>query len=76
MKKIRIENIEANAVMEIVRELRSQKLIQGIDFDFKYNQSEWDPVSGHNIHSKHTIFTFYHDKWATWFILKYNNIIQ
>ena len=47
-------------IMEVVRELRSQKIAQGIDFDFAYRPSE-------NL----TVFTFYTEKYATLFALKY-----
>ena len=44
--------------MDIVKDLRDQRLIQGTDFDFAYFQSQYDPISGHFIEGKHTVFTF------------------
>lgn len=57
--------------MEIVKELRSQGLVQGKDFDFAYHQAKWDDMIGEI--PKKVIFSFYENKWATWFILKYVN---
>ena len=60
---------DAGKTMDIVRDLRAQGLVQGTDFDFAFHQSKWDEMIGEI--PKHTIFTFYKDKNATWFILKY-----
>ncbi len=61
-------------VMDIVRELRQQGLIQGKDFDFAYKPAEWgDSVSMIPIEGKYTVFTFYTEKYATLFALKYGN---
>jgi hypothetical protein len=58
-------------IMEIVRELRSQGLTQTKDFDFAFNQSRWDEMIGEI--PKQTIFTFYTEKYATLFALKYSS---
>jgi hypothetical protein len=71
LKEIKIPNIDATRVMEIVRDLRSQGLVQGKDFDFAYNQSTYDPISMHNIEGKSGKFKFYDDKYATLFALRY-----
>ncbi len=61
-------------VMDIVRELRQQGLIQGKDFDFAYKPAEWgDSISMIPIEGKYTVFTFYTEKYATLFALKYGN---
>lgn len=59
-------------IMEIVRELRAQGLVQGHDFDFafsqaKYNNDGWEAVS-----PRQTVFTFRSEKYATLFTLKYS----
>jgi hypothetical protein len=62
----------ANIVMERVRELRTAKLVQGIDFDFAYHQASWDvndPNTG--VTPKNAVFTFYTDKYATFYALKW-----
>jgi hypothetical protein len=56
--------------MRIVRELRQQGLVQGKDFDFAFNQSRWDDMIGEI--PKQTIFTFYTERYATLFALKYS----
>lgn len=58
-------------VMKIVRELRSTGLSQGYDFDFaffkaKYSEGGWDCLE-----HQHAVFSFYKEKYATLFTLKY-----
>ena len=53
----------------MVRELRAQGLTQGTDFDFAYNQSKWDDMIGEI--PKSAIFSFYTEKYATLFAIKY-----
>ena len=69
MIEVKIPNKKPDAVMTIVRELREKGLVQGIDFDFAFYQSKWDEMIGHN--PTYTTFTFYEDKTALLFILKY-----
>jgi len=57
------------AVIEIVKELRASGLVQGVHFDFAYNQSRWDPMIGDV--KGFTNFTFYEEKYSTLFALKY-----
>lgn len=66
-----IEHKDPNQIMEIVQELRSQGYTQGKDFDFAYQQSQWDAMTGEI--PKHTIFTFYTEKYATLFAIKYSS---
>jgi len=60
---------DANIVMERVRELRAASLVQGVDFDFAFHQSKWDSMIGEI--PKSAIFTFYTDKYATFYALKW-----
>lgn len=69
MKTITLRNTDAGRTMEIVRELRTMGLVQGTDFDFAFHQSRWDEMIGEI--PRATIFTFYTEKWASWFALKY-----
>jgi hypothetical protein len=69
MKTVAIHNTDPTQTMEVVRELRQQGYVQGVDFDFAYNQSRWDEMIGEI--PKHTDFVFYNDQLATWFQLKY-----
>jgi hypothetical protein len=69
MKTVSVHAIDPNQVMDIVRELRQQGMVQGQDFDFAYHQRKWDEIVGEI--PKHTDFVFYNDQLATWFQLKY-----
>lgn len=63
-------------VIEIVKDLRTQGLIQGQDFDFAYKPPVCDNFSGQSLYEKHTIFSFYTEELASWFTLKYTNEIS
>ena len=69
MTNITLHDRSPNEVLEMVKELREQGLIQGTDFDFAYNQSRWDEMIGEV--PKSAIFSFYTEKYATMFALKY-----
>jgi hypothetical protein len=71
MIEVRIENMDPNKILDIVKSLRTSGLVQGIDFDFSYRQSKWDNFGYDAVVKQHTLFTFYVDKHATMFILKY-----
>lgn len=64
-----IRNRSAGEIMEIVSKLRADGWVQGRDFDFAYRQSHWDPMTG-NVEGT-TKFTFYTEKYASIFALKY-----
>ena len=61
----------ANEVMDLVRELRNTGWVQGKDFDFKYVPSKYINDGFTEIVPKHTEFTFYNEKLATWFALRW-----
>jgi hypothetical protein len=69
MTKIVIHRLEPNEIFEIIRELKQMGWVQGKDFDFAFNQSRWDDMIGEI--PKQTIFTFYTEKYASLFALKY-----
>ena len=58
-------------ILDIVKELRASGLRQGVHFDFTYNQSRWDGMIGDV--ATYTVFTFYEEKYATLFALKYSS---
>lgn len=60
----------ANEIMDIVRDLRADGLAQGIDFDFKFHQTFWSWDS--NVVPAHAAFTFYHEKYGTFFSLRHS----
>lgn len=66
---ITVHNRSPSDVLDMVRELRAQGLTQGTDFDFAYNQSKWDDMIGEI--PKSAIFSFYTEKYATLFAIKY-----
>jgi hypothetical protein len=66
---ITIENRSVSDVLDIVKELKTSGLVQGVHFDFAYNQSRWDPMIGDV--KGFTNFTFYEEKYSTLFALKY-----
>ena len=56
--------------MEIVRELRSQGLVQGKDFEFSYHQAKIDN-DFNCVENRHAKFRFKDGKYATLFALRY-----
>ena len=60
---------DASSVIEKVRELRASGLVQGVHFDFAYNRATWTTDEG--VTPRHTVFTFYVDKYATFYALKW-----
>lgn len=72
MLKVVIYEKGPTEIMEIVKVLREQGLVQGKDFDFAYNKPMFDNFSYEAVHRRHTVFTFYNEKQATLFALKYS----
>jgi hypothetical protein len=72
MIKVIIKNRNANDILEIVRELREQGLVQGTDFDFAYNKAQYDNFSYEPAVEQHTVFSFHTEKYATLFALRYS----
>ena len=70
MIKVTIKDRDPNEIMEIVRQMREDGVAQSKDFDFAYYQGHWDEMIG--AVPKHTVFTFYNEKIATLFALKYS----
>ena len=67
---VKLKDVDPNQVMDIVRELRQQGLVQSKDFDFAYYQSRWDEMIGEIPTS--AVFSFYTEKYATMFAIKYS----
>ena len=66
---VTIDRKNPNDVLDIVKELRTSGLVQGVHFDFAFYQSRWDPMIGDV--KGFTNFTFYEEKYSTLFALKY-----
>lgn len=71
VETVTLYHVKPPEVMDIVRELRSAKLTQGIDFDFRYSHASFDNTSYEAVEPSKAEFYFYQAKWATWFTLKY-----
>ena len=61
-----------NEIIDIVRSMRDTGMIQGIDFDFKFNQTKREPYGGYVVSAEHTVFVFYEEKYATWFLMRWS----
>jgi hypothetical protein len=72
MIKVKVYNRNPSEVMEIVRDLRANGLVQGKDFDFAYHQNEYSDGGWELIEPEHTVFMFHTEKYATLFAIKYS----
>lgn len=71
MKQVILSRGTPGEIIEIVREMRATGMVQGKDFDFKYCPIQYNNDGWEVIAEKHTVFTFYDEKYATWFALKW-----
>jgi len=71
MTVIKLLDKDPGAVIDIVKELRASGLVLGVHFDFAFYQTRWDPLIGDV--KGFTNFTFYEEKLATLFALKYGS---
>lgn len=72
MTNVIIEELNVTKVLEIITELRKMGWVQGVDFDFAYHKELWDEFSSEPIIERHTIFTFYNDSNASYFMLRWS----
>lgn len=71
MDNVFVPNIDAAQSMELVRELRAKGLVQGRDFTFAYQKSDYDYFTQEFKQLRGCNFTFTDPKWATFFRMKY-----
>lgn len=74
MIEIVVHHRTPNDIIDIVRSMRDNGMVQGKDFDFSYNQAKWNTYDLYKDETKspeHTIFIFYEEKYATWFQLRW-----
>ena len=71
MIQVKVEGWMPGEMMDVVRELRSKKYIQGVDFDFSYHRPKYSDTTYELVYNRHTVFTFYNEILATWFSLTY-----
>ena len=62
-------HIDVGITLDIVTELKQKGWVLGKDFDFEYHQSKWDEMIGEI--PKQTVFTFYNDSNASYFMLRW-----
>jgi DNA-binding MltR family transcriptional regulator len=65
--------IDATRGIEISHELEAKGYTRGIEYDFAYHLTQWDPVTSHKTDEKHVLFTFHDacESLASWFSLRY-----
>jgi len=72
MKKVTVSHDKPDLIMTTVREMRKAGLVQGEDFDFAFYNAQYDDTGFNLVNPRHTVFTFYKDKWATWYSIKWS----
>lgn len=70
-ESIFIEGLTASESMDIVRELRAIGLIQGKDFEFRYQPREEDGFTYNELAQRGCEFYFKEGKWRSYMALKY-----
>jgi hypothetical protein len=73
--EVTIKHLIPPEIMSIVHQLRDMGCEQGIDFDFAYTPEKFETFGTDNYH-RFTTFTFYNEKYATWFNLKYSDYLK
>jgi hypothetical protein len=69
-----VELPNAESALVIVRELRAGGLVQGTDFDFKYQRTQYSDDEWEVIRPSGAEFLFREHKWATFFRIKYGAV--
>ena len=69
MIEVKLIDKMPNEIIDIVRELKQNGHILGVDFDFEYRPPKFDDFSGDAVYNRCVIFTFYKEEIATWFNL-------
>jgi hypothetical protein len=65
-------SMRAERTLELVKMLRAEGYVQGVDFDFAHEIPRWDYFSHEPAEKPYTQFTFYNDHVAFIFQLKYS----
>jgi hypothetical protein len=66
-----LPEVNADRMLAIVRELKTQGLAVDRDFSFRYVPAHYDNDGWSQVTPKQCVFTFREDKQATMFMLKY-----
>lgn len=64
--------MKTDRTLELVRALRHEGYVQGVDFDFAHQIPRWNYFSDGPVEKPYTLFTFYNDHAAFIFQLKYS----
>ena len=70
-KEVVLKHRSPTEIIDIVYEMRELGMVQGKDFDFRYNQATYMDWSGDAVDPEHTVFIFYNESLASWFTLKW-----
>jgi hypothetical protein len=71
MKEVVISGMSASRSLEIKTAMNDAGHKQGIDYDFKYEKQEYDPITYHLKRDRQVTFMFYDERLASWFTQKY-----
>jgi hypothetical protein len=72
MVEVVLSNTSADKMLSIVKELKEQGLVLDKDFSFKYEPAQYNNDGWSQVTSRRSVFTFYNEKYATLFALKYS----
>lgn len=71
MIEVKLLDLNATEVLNIVNELKQRGYQLNLDFDFAYHSPKFDNFSGEAVYNKHVIFKFHKEELASWFSLMY-----
>ena len=71
MIEIRVLHKTSAEILQIIKEMANDGIIQGRDFDFAYHPAKYDSDGWEAVSPKQTVFGFYTESMATFFTLKY-----
>jgi gamma-glutamyl:cysteine ligase YbdK (ATP-grasp superfamily) len=64
--------MRTDKTLELVKMLKADGYVQGVDFDFAHQIPRWDYFSHEPVEQPYTLFTFYNKHVAFMFQLKYS----
>lgn len=64
--------MRTDRTLELVKMLKADGYVQGVDFDFAHQIPRWDYFSHEPVEEPYTLFTFYNKHVAFMFQLKYS----
>lgn len=71
MIEVKLLNKSAAEILLLIKEMANDGIVQGRDFDFAYHQAKYKSDGCEQSSPKHTVFAFYTEQMATFFMLKY-----